>query len=132
MKKSLLVLSLWVVGQGSLSAEPIKPEYATNLVNAIYRAEGGAKAAYPYGIIAPRKLSEAEARRWCFNTVRNNWTRWEAARSRRGNEAGPLLTSGATPDYLAFLAARYAPIGAANDPRNLNRNWLKNVRAGLK
>jgi len=29
--------------------------------------------------------------------------------------------------FVAFWASRWAPIGAANDPRNLNANWASNV-----
>jgi len=35
-----------------------------------------------------------------------------------------------TGDLEAF-AARWAPVGAANDPTGLNRHWLANVRAVL-
>jgi hypothetical protein len=31
-------------------------------------------------------------------------------------------------DYIDFLASRYCPIGAKDDPRGLNKNWVKNVR----
>lgn len=31
-------------------------------------------------------------------------------------------------DFISFLAARYAPVGAANDPDKLNDNWERNVR----
>ena len=93
--------------------------YCERVVNAIWQAEGGSKAHYPYGIIAKRPLTEPEARRWCRNTVRNNWTRWTRA--------------GSQGDYLEFLQVRYAPTkGATNDPRGLNRNWLKNVRFYMK
>ena len=32
-------------------------------------------------------------------------------------------------DFIEFLGARWAPCGAANDPTNLNANWVKNVKA---
>ena len=31
--------------------------------------------------------------------------------------------------FIDFWAARWAPVGAANDPTNLNSNWAKNVKA---
>lgn len=31
--------------------------------------------------------------------------------------------------FIDFWAARWAPVGAANDPGNLNSNWAKNVKA---
>lgn len=35
-------------------------------------------------------------------------------------------------DFVAFWAARWAPVGASNDPTHLNANWPKNVLAGWK
>ena len=32
-------------------------------------------------------------------------------------------------DFIDFLGARWAPQGAANDPTNLNANWVRNVAA---
>lgn len=32
-------------------------------------------------------------------------------------------------DFVAMWAARWAPVGAANDPKHLNANWPKNVLA---
>lgn len=29
--------------------------------------------------------------------------------------------------FFEFMAARWAPVGAANDPQNLNSHWVKNV-----
>jgi regulator of RNase E activity RraA len=31
-------------------------------------------------------------------------------------------------DLLPELARKWAPVGVANDPKNLNKNWLGNVR----
>ena len=33
--------------------------------------------------------------------------------------------------FLTFVQQRYAPIGAANDPLNLNRNWLRRVMGDI-
>jgi hypothetical protein len=84
------------------------------IVEAIYKAEGGSKAQYLYGIRSVKYSNAAEARRICFNTVKNNRKRWAKA----GNPG----------EYLEFLARRYCPVGADNDPRGLNRHWLKNVK----
>lgn len=32
-------------------------------------------------------------------------------------------------DTIADIGAKWAPVGAANDPRNLNSNWVRNVTA---
>jgi len=35
-------------------------------------------------------------------------------------------------DFIACLSRRYCPVGAANDPDNLNKNWARNVRFWVK
>lgn len=80
------------------------------IVNAIYRAEGAAKAQYAYGIRSIPYRTIADARRICFNTVRNNRKRF--ARQTRYT------------DFLEFLGSRYCPVSA--HPKN--RYWIKNVR----
>jgi len=85
------------------------------IANAIYLAEGGRKAVKPYGILSIPCDSESECRRICRNTIRNNFKRYLDAKAYLRET------------YLEFLSRRYAPIGAANDPRGLNQNWIKNV-----
>ena len=92
--------------------------YYNKYVEAIYKAEGGDKAQYPYGIRSVPCDSKAECRKICFNTVRNNYRRW--------------LEANTTQTFLEFLANKYAPIDADNDPKGLNRNWLPNVASFLK
>lgn len=105
-----LILICWA-GQ-VLSAEP---EYsAMQICDAIYRSEGGAKAKYYYGIRSVHYADIAEAQAICLRTVRNNRKRW--------------IKAGKHGDFLVFLAGKYCPVKARNDPRGLNRNWLKNVR----
>jgi hypothetical protein len=85
------------------------------IVNAIYKAEGGANAKYPYGIRSVKCSTTAECRKVCVNTVKNNRQRF-AHYGRFEFES-----------FIAFLSSRYAPINAGNDKKGLNRNWLKNV-----
>lgn len=92
-------------------------EMSSKIVDAIYLAEGGERAIKPYGILSVPCETKTECRKICENTVRNNYKRWEKA--------------GKPGTYLEFLAARFAPIGASNDPYQLNRNWLKNVKKFL-
>jgi len=112
---SLLKLAVFVgVMVATVAIAAVPEDYAARLADAIYLAEGGAKASRPYGIMAKRRLTEQEARRWCLNTIRSNWKRWEQA--------------GKPGDFVDSLAQRYAPVGAANDPRGLNKNWPRNVK----
>ena len=84
----------------------------TQIVQAIYRAEGGTKTRHPYGILT--KYKHTTPRQACFNTVRSARRRF----SRQSAES----------DFVVFLSKTYCPIGAANDPRGLNRHWIKNVK----
>lgn len=85
------------------------------IANAIYKAEGGTKAKKPYGILSVACEGEAHCRRICINTIRNNFVRYQ-------------IDNKGYKDFIEFLASRYAPVGAGNDPTNLNINWIKNVR----
>ena len=80
------------------------------IADAIYLAEGGAKAKSPYGILSVKVKDTADARRVCLNTIRNNHARW--------------LASGRRQDFICFLADRYCPQSV--DPVG-NRRWKKNV-----
>ena len=82
------------------------------LADAIYKAEGGAKTRHPYGIL--QKYKHTTPRQACINTIRSKHREW--------------VRLGSKGDYLVYLASRYAPIGVANDPTNLNKNWLNNVK----
>src|SRR5690606_17751985 len=75
------------------ASHAIDPAYEERIVDAIYVIEGGPRAKDTYGILSVKVKDEAEARRVCFNTVRNNWRRWEAA--------------GRPGEYIDFLADRY-------------------------
>ena len=86
------------------------------IANAIYFAEGGKKAKVPYGILSIKCYTEKECRQICLNTIRNNRRRYKEYGHKKYDT------------YLKFLASRYCPIGAKNDPNNLNQYWLKNVK----
>jgi len=80
------------------------------IVNAIYKAEGGAKAQFAYGIRSIPYKTELEARQICFNSVRNGRRRW--------------LTAGKPYDLIVYIGLRYCPPKA----HPLNSNWVRNVK----
>ena len=79
--------------------------------DAIRMAEGNPN----YGILSIPCNSEAQCRKYCINTIYNTLVKYRSTRCTPGESD------------IDCLARRYAPIGAANDPNNLNKNWKKNV-----
>jgi len=119
MTKYLIILSLLLSNNeifGQLSSNNVNL-----IVNAIGKIENSVK--YPYGIKSiPLKgdtfeQKKAYARRICTQTIINNYKRWQ--------------NSNKSLSYLEFLQRRYCPIGASDDTKNLNSNWLRNLRKEL-
>ncbi|MCX7730169.1 MAG: hypothetical protein N2205_02980, partial [Candidatus Caldatribacterium sp.] len=50
---------------------------------------------------------------WACATILKNFERFKESKEK---------------DFIAFLGRRWAPVGAANDPKGLNRFWVDNVR----
>lgn len=67
----------------------------------------------------PYKSSLEKQASWAAGTVRRNIKRWNSLseEERSGHR-----------DFIDFLGDKYAPVGADNDPSNLNTNWERNVR----
>ena len=112
----LALLVVMVRGCDYAQASTLEIGYSdTAIVNAIYIIEGGAKTKWPYGILT--KYKHTSPRQACFNTVAHKRRDW--------------LKAGRSGSFLAYLAGRYAPLNASNDPTGLNRNWERNLRAVL-
>ena len=107
---ALLGVLLLGGSQGAWAEDFIDQE---RLADAIYKAEGGAKAKVPYGILSIKVKDKRDARRVCINTINNNLARWQWARQ-----------NGDQRDYIQFLGDRYCPVSA----HSLNKNWVKNVK----
>ena len=114
MKPLFLILTALLLSCGvsqAGEAEIVGGYNLERLVNAIYKAEGGSKTRHLYGILA--RYKHTTPRQACINTLRHKARDWEA--------------QGSKGDYLDFLAKRYCPVGASNDPLGLNAHWLGNV-----
>lgn len=109
MKKILLLLLL-------LSPINVYAYTDTQICDSIFWAEGGYKTRHPYGIL--KKFKTTAPRQACLNTIAHARKDWDG----KG-------------DFIEFLGSRYAPVNMgenSNDPKNLNKNWVKNVKRGLK
>ena len=103
---TFIIFVLFIKVNMAKAAEIIDIE---KLATAIYYAKGGAKTKFPYGILT--RYKHTMPRQACINTIRHAQRDWNG----RG-------------DFISFLQKRYAPIGASNDPKELNKNWICNVR----
>jgi hypothetical protein len=81
------------------------------LATAIYYAENS--KTHPYGILA--HYEHTSPRQACINTINHALRDWDG----KG-------------DFIVFLGNRYCPIGASNDPKGLNKNWVRNVKYFLE
>jgi len=119
MKRPLLLfapltflLTLLVLGFGFSVAWAGNIPYTNDqLANAIYRAEGGAKTRHPYGIFPHYK--HTTPRQACLNTIKSAQRRFAKQTKEK--------------DFVHFLSLTYCPIGASNDPKGLNKNWVRLV-----
>ncbi len=111
----VVILTIIICGIILLMSIPAHAYTDEQIVNAIYKAEGGSHAQYPYGIRSITCSTKDECRRVCLTTVRHNHQRYAKANKLK------------YPTYLTFLQSRYCPIGAGNDSSGVNKNWLKNV-----
>ena len=96
----------------AIAVNELHEEFAP-LLAAIRLAENG-RAGREFGILHPRVEPTYRSQAgWAAATVRKNYGRWDESQSELG--------------FIEFLGARYAPIGADNDPNGLNAHWVQNV-----
>lgn len=99
---------LWLCA--SLVTPAISDTQMGPLLYAIWRAEGGHRAANPYGIRSKRKLAHHEARAIAIRTIENAHIDWNL--------------DGRPGRFIHYLGRKWCP--PASDPSG-HRNWIKNV-----
>ncbi len=96
----------------------------------IRKSENGA-AGKEFGVLHPKAGKQAgdtpeqTLRRqagWSAATIMKNRTR----------HADDTKAGKTKDDFITYLGNRYAPKGVANDPNNLNKNWITNVGTHYK
>lgn len=95
------------------------------LIDAMIVAEGG-EAAFIRAVRCSQPLCDSmpQARVIAANTIAH--ALWDWRFDNPTHDDGSLLA------FVSFLGARWAPIGAANDPKGLNVNWVPNVVSALR
>lgn len=102
-------------------------------VGAIRWAENGGPGK-EFGILAVPAPTFVDQCRACCNTLARYLT--EYSHNPLMYVVAPRIEQ--TPNYVSrrvlystafieYVASRYAPVGASNDPHNLNNNWITNV-----
>jgi len=92
--------------------------YVALVVASIRYAENG-KEGREYGILNKKcPFGYRSQAGWCAATVAKRYNNW--------------YRNGSHGDFIQYLSSSYAPIGADNDPRGLNKNWIKNVSYYVK
>lgn len=90
------------------------------LAMAIYHAEGGDKAKYPFGIRSVHCDSFSDCKNICEKTIRNNRYRFAQDGHKRYRS------------YLEYLADRYCPSHGRKNAQAEHDAWLKNVKFFLQ
>jgi hypothetical protein len=104
------IIALWLVLSPIVGMSQSENYSDESICNAIYKAEGGSKTAHPYGIL--KHYKHTTPRQACLNTIAHCRRDW--------NGFG---------DFIDYLGSIYAPTkNCGNDPKGLNKNWVKNVR----
>lgn len=102
-------------GQLSLQDHLMANDLVPQIAPAIKVAENNKRN---HGVLSVQTANAGQASKILNDSVYNNLVRWDQA--------------GRPGKFIDFMAHRWAPIGAANDPRNLNVNWPGNVRKALQ
>jgi len=105
------ILMLFILLSFATLAIAKEAQYTNDqIADAIYKAENS--KSHPYGILAHYK--HTTPRQACINTIKHARKDWNGQGS-----------------FIVFLGKRYCPVGASNDPKGLNKNWVKNVKMFL-
>ncbi len=91
---------------------PASGYICSDIVKAIGKAENSKR--HPYGIM----IKTDDPWSVCLRTVKHRMRLF--------------VEEGCPGDFIEYLSRTYAPIGAKNDPKGLNKNWVKNVKFWLK
>ncbi len=111
----------WLLIRAAALAHGVDPFF----IAAVRKAENGAPGR-EFGVLTLKAPTYSEQLEACCATVRNRMVEHPPRLRVR------LLTSGISrlclnDDWIDWFAARWAPLGAANDPNSLNVNWSNNV-----
>jgi hypothetical protein len=94
-------------------------EFKQKMANAVKTAENNKKN---FGVLS---VKTANPNGVLARSVSNNLQRFET-----GKTPAPWIKDKPA-KFVDFMQERWAPVGAKNDPGNLNANWAGNVRSAI-
>ena len=113
----------------------IRPALRSRLapVVAAIRCQEDGRKGREYGILDARALDKSYRTQagWCAATVQKNWDRYLTGGECNNSKCTIKHKPGNSRDmqsYICYLGHVYCPVGADNDPKGLNRNWIGNVK----
>jgi hypothetical protein len=89
---------------------------------AIRKAENG-KQGKEFGVLHPKAKGKKGESREATLDRQAGWAAATVMSKRRSHAA----SGGKPEEFVSYLSTKYAPVGAENDPRGLNRHWHTNV-----
>ena len=93
--------------------EELRPAFV-KLLKSIRLAENG-RPGREFGVLSHKAKTFEKQAGWCASICYKNYVYWELH---------PKIDM----DFISYLSTQYAPVGADNDPSNLNSHWVKNVK----
>lgn len=104
--------------QRMLNAQQL--EQIKQLMPIISPAVAGAENNKNMGVLSVKTSNPTQTMR---DSIVNNYARWVT-----GGNPAPWIKE-KPKKFVDFMQRRWAPLGAENDPRGLNKNWAPNVRS---
>ena len=93
---------------------------------AIRKQENG-RAGREFGVLDGKSNTYDQQLETCVKTIRNYECDFAGPMKVREQTSLGFRRACYSPAFIAFAQRRYCPVGAANDPTGLNKNWLAGV-----
>lgn len=115
----------WSAELPMIQKESLRRGLDPQFIRTIRHIEHG-RAGREFGVLADGNDTYAEQLASCAATVVHRLETYPANPLQRCYSPNHSRVR-YTPSFISYFASVYCPIGADNDPTNLNKNWLKNA-----
>ena len=108
--------------QATITAAASRAAIDPSFLTALRRTENGGPGR-EFGVLSIPAPTYQDQARVAAESVRRSIGRFEAT----GGRAVDPVSGKYTSEFIEFFSRRYAPVGAANDPKNLNQYHARNL-----